>query len=93
MDIEQVSYTKFRMHLAPLINHVTKSNLPLLITRRNHESAYLISKEMYEHLIRLSFKKLKTNKSATSAVQKIDLPSQKPVRVTTSVQQDLFNQA
>ena len=52
MDIKQVSYTKFRMHLASFIDQVTKSNLPHFITRKNNEPAYLVSKEMYEYLIK-----------------------------------------
>ncbi len=57
MDIEQVSYTKFRMHLASFIDQVAKSNFPLLVVRRNNEPAYLISKEMYEYLIKQSSNK------------------------------------
>ena len=91
MDIKQVSYTKFRMHLASFIDQVTKSNLPLLITRRNNEPAYLVSKEMYEHLIKQHFNKLETNNSATIAPKKIKLVPQKPVQIATVTQQDLFN--
>ena len=52
MNIEQVSYTKFRMHLANFINQVTKSNFPLRLLRKNHEPVYIISKDMYEHVIK-----------------------------------------
>ena len=91
MDIKQVSYTKFRMHLASFIDQVTKSNLPLLITRRNYEPAYLVSKEMYEYLVKQNFDKLETNNSATTALKKIKTVRQKPVQVTITAQQDLFN--
>lgn len=91
MDIKQVSYTKFRMHLASFIDQATKSNLPLLITRRNNKPAYLVSKEMYEYLVKQNFDKLETNNSATTAPKKIKANLQKPVQVTTATQQDLFN--
>ncbi len=91
MDIKQVSYTKFRMHLASFIDQATKSNLPLLITRRNNEPAYLVSKEMYEYLVKQNFDKLKTANSATTAPKKIKASPQKPVQVTTTTQRDLFN--
>ena len=60
MDIEKISYTKFRMHLASFIEQVAKSNFPLLIERKNHEPAYLVSKAMYEHLVKQSTTKPKT---------------------------------
>ena len=91
MDIEQISYTKFRMHLASFIDKVTKSNLPIRITRRNNEPAYLISKEMYDYLVKQNFDKSETNNSATTALKKIKANSQKPVQVTTTAQHDLFN--
>lgn len=91
MDIKQVSYTKFRMHLASFIDQATKSNLPLLITRRNNESAYLISKEMYEYLVKQNFDKLETNNGAITAPKKIKTARQKLVQVATTTQQDFFN--
>lgn len=90
MGIKQASYTKFRMHLASFIDQVNKSNIPILITRRNNEPAYLVSKEMYEYLVKQNFDKLETNSSSTSAVREIKTTSQKPVQVATT-QQDLFS--
>lgn len=89
MDIEQVSYTKFRMHLASFINQVTKSHLPLLITRRNYEPAYLISKEMYEYLIKQTPNKLNKDKSIRTPAVKSAL--QEHVQISSNSQQDLFS--
>ena len=91
MDIKQISYTKFRMHLASFINKVVQSNLPILIVRRNHEPAYLVSKEMYEHLIKLHFSKSEKSINATSVESRTKSLTQKPVQVETTTQQDLFN--
>lgn len=57
MDIEKISYTKFRMYLAGSIEQVTKSNFPLRIELRNHEPTYLISKGMYDYLVKQSSNK------------------------------------
>ena len=75
MDIEQISYTKFRMHLASFIEKVAKSNFPIRITRRNNEPAYLISKEMYEYLVKQNFQNSNANNSAKTALKKINANS------------------
>ena len=91
MDIEQISYTKFRMHLASFIDKVAKTNLPILIIRRNNEPAYLVSKEMYEHLVKQNFSKSKTDKDTAAMPIKIKSTQQKPVQAAATTQQDLFN--
>lgn len=86
MDIEQVSYTKFRMNLASFIGQVSKSNLPIRIVRRDNMPVYLISKEMYENLIEHISNQSKKDKS-----KKTDSIPQEHVQVRATVQQDLFN--
>ena len=43
----QVTYTEFRQNLAGLMDEVTASRTPLLVTRQGHKSVVVLSEEEF----------------------------------------------
>ena len=43
----QVTYTEFRQNLAGLMDEVTSSRTPLLVTRQGHKSVVVLSEEEF----------------------------------------------